>query len=106
MGQPAPNNADQGRRVEIATTTTTGRVALGLWGGVWNLTLSGGTGVVAQLERSFDGGVTWAVCTALGFPVVFGSGITEPVQETENGVLYALNVTAIASGTLTIRASQ
>jgi hypothetical protein len=106
MGKASPVTADSADKVVTATATTTGLVPIGLWGGVWNLTLTGGTGVIGQLERSFDGGTTYVPCTALGQPVTFNTNASEPLIETEDGVLYAFNVSAIASGTLTIRASQ
>lgn len=106
MGKASPVTVDSAAKVVLATATAPGVVALGMWGGVWNLTLTGGTGVVGDLRRSFDGGTTYVACTALGQPVVFGTGISEPLIETEDGVLYAFDVSAIASGTLTIRASQ
>lgn len=75
-----------------------------LAGRPFNVTVSGGAGVSARLERSFDGGTTWFVklrptdITAL--PESFSD------TEAESGVQYRLNVTAIASGTVTLRLSQ
>jgi hypothetical protein len=76
--------------------------------GEFNLTLSGTfTGLSARLQRSFDGGATWTDCTALGQPVTFTGPATEPCgPEPEAGVLYRVNVSAIASGTVAVRLSQ
>lgn len=66
------------------------------------------TGTV-QLERSFDGGLTWLVCN------IGGSGqlaqwtagpITLTFGEPEKQVLYRLNCTALSSGNINYRISQ
>lgn len=76
--------------------------------GIFNVTLSGTfTGLAATLQRSFDGGTVWVNCTALGVVITFGGPATEPVgPEPESGVLYRVNVSAIASGTVNVRISQ
>ena len=75
--------------------------------GRFNLTLSGSfTGLAATLQRSFDGGATWASCTNLGAPTVFTAAASELGEEPEPGVLYRVNVTAIASGSVSVRLSQ
>jgi hypothetical protein len=80
---------------------------MGVWGGEFNAWFGGtGAGVTAYLERSPDGGATWFRTTALGENVVFAPPATETVREVENGVVWRVNVTAISSGTLTVRFSQ
>lgn len=75
--------------------------------GRFNVTLSGSaTGVVADLERSFDDGATWVRCTAGGARVVLANPCTEVADEPEAGVLYRLAVSAIGAGTLVARISQ
>lgn len=75
--------------------------------GRFNLTLSGSfTGLAAALQRSFDGGTTWVACTNLGAPTVFTAAASELCEEPEPGVLYRVNVTAIASGSVSVRLSQ
>jgi len=91
-------------KVVTGTISAPGTADLGVWRNQFNLTLWGGTGVAAQVQRSFDAGVTYHNLTALGQPVVLSSG-SEPLLETELGVLYRLNVTAV-TGTLNFRASQ
>lgn len=75
--------------------------------GRFNLTLSGSfTGLAAALQRSFDGGATWVNCTNLGAPTVFTAAASEVCEEPEAGVFYRVNVTAIASGSVSVRLSQ
>jgi len=75
--------------------------------GRFNLTLSGSfTGVAAALQRSFDNGATWVTCSSLGAPVVFNGAASEVCDEPEAGVFYRVNVTAIASGSVSVRLSQ
>jgi hypothetical protein len=107
MGKGSPVTADSARKVVAATTTTTGVVPLGIWGGRFNVAFGGdATGVTAFIARSFDGGVTYARIALGGTPVTFANPVTESVQEIEDGVLYGVDVSAISGGTLTIRASQ
>lgn len=75
-----------------------GRFNLSLWGTA--------AGFAAELQRSFDNGTTWLPCTLGGEPVVFAAAASEIGEEPEAGVLYRLNVSAIASGTLQARISQ
>jgi hypothetical protein len=73
----------------------------------FNITLSGNAAdFSAFLQRSFDAGATWSLCTAWGAPVVWTQNITEVADEPELGVLYRVVVSAIASGTLFVRISQ
>lgn len=68
-----------------------------------------------QLERSFDGGLTWIVCNigGAGTPASYqfggSGGLTAPVSfvvaEPEKGVAYRLNCTAYSSGSIAFRIS-
>lgn len=69
-----------------------------------NLICSGGAGIAAQLERSFDNGATWYVKISDALRAVTPETFTD--TETEVGVQYRWNVTAIGSGTVTLRISQ
>jgi hypothetical protein len=79
--------------------------------GDWNLTLWAGAaaGGTVVLERSFDGGTTWAACTMSGasVPLVIAasSALTEVIREPEAGVLYRINCTAFTAA-FDWRASQ
>jgi hypothetical protein len=92
-------------KVVTGNVSAPGTISLGVWRGRFNITFSGGSGVAATIQKSYDNGSTWHNLTALGATVVFTAG-TEPIEETELGVLFRVNVTAITSGTLTVRASQ
>ena len=63
-----------------------------------------------QLERSFDGGVTWLVCGVggQGAQAVWAAGtpISVTVSEGERNVAYRLNCTAYVSGVINYRISQ
>jgi hypothetical protein len=59
-----------------------------------------------QLERSFDGSA-WLPITAAGMQLyVWSAPASEVAEEPEYGVLYRLNCTAYASGTINYRMSQ
>jgi hypothetical protein len=93
----------------FAQLSAPGIVELGFRQGAWNLSLDGGTGVQATLERAVPSpnhAIGWVRCTSLGVPVTLGSPNSEVITEPQAGVLYRLNVTAIASGTLSVLASQ
>ena len=107
MGKASPVTADSAAKVVTATATTTGVVALGMWGGRFNVAFGGdATGVSAFIVRSFDGGASYTRLALGGVPVSFANPVTESVDEIEDGVLYGVDVAAISGGTLTIRASQ
>lgn len=75
--------------------------------GDFNLTLWGTfTGLSATLQRSFDDGATWVDCTNGGLLLTLTGPASEVCNEPEAGVLYRVNVTAIASGTVTVRLSR
>lgn len=72
----------------------------------FNAALSGTFSATVQLERSFDSGSTWNVCSN---PDLTNAAYTAPVQLTiqdaEPGVLYRWNCTAWASGSVIYRLS-
>ena len=63
-----------------------------------------------QVERSFDGGLTWLPCNVGGSGALaqynFGTPISMTFGEPEKWVLYRANCIAYASGTINYRASQ
>lgn len=86
------------------TTAGVGDAFTPIAGRTMNLLCSGGSGVTAQLERSFDNGVTWFVKISDALRAVTPETFTD--TETEVGVQYRWNVTAITGGTVTLRISQ
>jgi hypothetical protein len=62
----------------------------------------------AQLERSFDDGATWGVCSrdSAGTQAAYTAPADIQGEEPEAGVLYRWNCTAYTSGTITYRMSQ
>jgi hypothetical protein len=63
-----------------------------------------------QLERSFDGGLTWIICNVGGSGQLAQWATGTPVNitfgEPEKNVLYRLNCIAYSSGTINYRISQ
>jgi hypothetical protein len=75
--------------------------------GAWNLAIWGTfTGLSLRFERSFDGGTTWLPLTNSGVSIVYTGAASEVYEAPEDGVLYRVNVLAIASGTVNVRLSQ
>jgi hypothetical protein len=75
--------------------------------GAWNLSIWGTfTGLSLRVERSFDGGTTWLPLTNSGVIIAYSGAASEVGEAPEDGVLYRINVTAIASGTVNARLSQ
>jgi hypothetical protein len=109
MGVPNPGLADialmqpQTVAVTSATTFNFPRQVQG----TYNLTVSGTFVATVQLERSFDGGVTYAPISGatLGTTATFTGPTTLVGVETERGVLYRVNCTAYTSGTANVRIS-
>jgi hypothetical protein len=75
--------------------------------GVYNVAITGTFSATVQLERSFDGGATWAPISGstIGTTVTFTAPTTFVGNETERGVLYRVNCTAWVSGTANVRIS-
>lgn len=74
----------------------------------FNISASGTFVATVQLERSFDNGGTWFVCSsdAAGTPASWTAPFSVVGEEPTQGVLYRLNCTAYTSGTVTYRISQ
>lgn len=112
MGKLTASGSDQASKVVTGRILATGASQPTFsFSGLWNLTLWAGpaAGGTVVLERSFDGGTTWATCTQSGAPVPLvvaaSSGLTEMVREPEAGVLYRINCTAFTAA-FDWRASQ
>lgn len=77
------------------------------WGS-FNVSVSGTFVATIQLERSFDSGDNWFVCSsdAFGTDASWTAPFSVVVDEPSQGVLYRLNCTAYTSGTATYRISQ
>lgn len=116
MGKLTTGGTEQASKVVTGRVLATGASqplnnATFSFSGEWNLTLWAGAaaGGTVILERSFDGGATWAACTQSGAPVLLvvaaSSGVTEVMHEPESGVLYRVNCTAF-TGAFDWRASQ
>lgn len=75
--------------------------------GLYNLTITGTFVATVQLERSFDGGTTFAPISGqtLGTTATFTAPTTLVGMETERAVLYRVNCTAFTSGTANVRIS-
>lgn len=72
----------------------------------FNLTLSGTFVATAVLERAFDNGTTWVVCTSLGSQVTFSAPATEVCKNLEPGVSYRVRLPSYSSGTVAVRLSE
>jgi hypothetical protein len=75
--------------------------------GRFNVSIWGTFVATVKLERSFDDGVTWLVCSkpdlsdaAFTFPVTFA------VEEPEADIYYRLTCSAFTSGTVNYRMSR
>ena len=73
----------------------------------FNVSLSGTFSGTVQIERSFDG-TNWFVASrdSAGTAATYTAPMSVVVEENEAGVIYRLNCTARASGTITYRISQ
>lgn len=76
--------------------------------GTFNVSASGTFVATVQLERSFDGGSNWFVCSsdASGTAASWTAPFSVIAEEPTPGVIYRLNCTAYMSGTVTYRISQ
>jgi len=77
------------------------------WGQM-NVSASGTFVATVQLERSFDSGSTWFVCSADGYgtAAAYTAPFSVVAEENVNGTIYRLNCTAYTSGTVAYRISQ
>jgi hypothetical protein len=76
--------------------------------GDFNLMLTGSFTATVEVDRSMDSGVNWAVVAAdgIGTPASYTHPIGILGLEIEPGVLYRLNCTNFANGTVNYRLSQ
>ncbi|WP_454760575.1 hypothetical protein [Caulobacter segnis] len=74
----------------------------------FNISASGTFVATVQLERSFDNGDNWFVCSsdASGTTASWTAPFSVVGEEPTPGVVYRLNCTAFTSGTVTYRISQ
>jgi hypothetical protein len=107
MGKLAPTGIDLSPTVVSASFTATGQSASANFYGPFNVALWGTFVGTVQLQRSFDGGVTWLPASFDGQGDI--ASYTVPtsfvVNEPEHGVLYRLNCTAFTSGAINYRIS-
>lgn len=73
--------------------------------GQFNISTSGTYVATVRIERSFDKGANWFICSedAAGTNADYTAPFSVTAQESEAGTLYRLNCTAFTSGTLTYR---
>jgi hypothetical protein len=65
--------------------------------GRFNLSISGTFSATIQVQRSFDGGLTWLVVD------IFTAPVERVGTDIERGVRYRLQCTTFGSGTVTYR---
>jgi hypothetical protein len=70
-----------------------------------NISTRGTFDATVQIERSFDNGVNFFICSedAAGTNAAYTAPFSVTAQESEAGTLYRLNCTAYTSGTITYR---
>ncbi|MGB8274060.1 MAG: hypothetical protein WCF16_02190 [Alphaproteobacteria bacterium] len=68
--------------------------------GKFNVSVQGFGSAGVNLERSYDNGATWNIVET------YSANTDKVGEEPETGVVYRLNVTSWASGTLKCRLSQ
>lgn len=110
MGKLAGQTIDLTDTLLAGTFGGTGQSAAVAMRGQFNISLSG-AGTV-RVERSFDGGSTFFICskpvgdgTVASFALTAGNDVSLVFEEPEDGVLYRLNCTAFTS-TVTYRVSR
>lgn len=75
--------------------------------GRFNVSLSGTFEADVQVERSFDGGVTWIPVAGVDMtPLVMDQPISLACEETEASISWRLNCTSFSSGTVAYRMSR
>lgn len=86
---------------------STGQSAAVALRGKFNFSLSGFGTATVKLERSFDGGGTWKVCSKPDLSAASFSADVEGVgEEPEAGMLYRFNCDTWSSGAIVYRISQ
>jgi hypothetical protein len=108
MGKLAPTGTDLSPNVITGTFTGTGQSAPGVYYGGFNFALWGTFAGAVQIQRSFDGGVTWigASYDGQGDIASYTLPTSAVLNEPEHGVLYRLSCTAFTSGTINYRLSS
>lgn len=76
--------------------------------GQFNISASGTFVATVQIERSFDNGTNWFVCSSdsAGTAASFTAPFSVVAEEPTPGVIYRLNCTALTSGEVDYRISQ
>lgn len=104
-----PPVGDQANAVISGAFAGTGTSDAFVFYGSFNVVIYGTWAATVQLERSFDGGVTWVVCGVggSGAQAVWSTGadISISLAEFEKGVAYRLHCSAYTSGAPTYRMS-
>lgn len=74
----------------------------------FNFTLRGTFVATVQLERSFDDGTTWDICSrdTIGTAAAYTAPVSLVAREPEKKVKFRLNCTAFTSGQVDYRLSQ
>lgn len=74
----------------------------------FNVSASGTFVATIKIERSFDNGDNWFVCSSdsAGSEASFTAPFSVVAEEPTPGTIYRLNCTAFTSGTATYRISQ
>lgn len=106
MGKESSDSLDLAVKVE-GDLTGTGQSKSESFTGRFNVSVYGEFTAEIQMERSFDGGSTWVVCTDdSGNKHSWTSAISIIADEPEHNVHYRLNCTSYTSGTISYRISQ
>jgi len=106
MGKESSGSLDLAVKVE-GELTGTGQSLSEIFTGRFNVSIFGEFTAEIQLERSFDGGAAWVVCTDdSGTKHSWTKAISIIANEPEHNVHYRLNCTSYTSGTISYRISQ
>lgn len=111
-----PPAHDQANAVVSGSFTATGQSGSFMAWGKFNVVFGGASGpngswnATVRIERSFDGGTTWYIVGVggSGTQAIYSTAnqdVSVVVDEPELGVLYRLNCSAYASGTINYRVS-
>lgn len=108
MGQPIGGGTDTANPLVTGSFAATGQSTPTVFYSAFNVSIWGTFVGTIDLERSFDGGTTWIVCSidSSGTPSSYSAPISLVATEPEHQVLYRLNCTAYTSGTANYRLSQ
>lgn len=108
MGQPLGGGVDTANPLSVGTLGAVGTSPPVVLYGSFNISLWGTFSGSVQLERSFDGGVTWLPVSASsgGTVLAWTAPVSLTWPEIEHQVLYHLNCTALTAGTVNFRLSQ